>query len=317
MSIVLGNEATLYISTVSEDYTTKLRILPGFTLSQTTTEGNKPNGNKLTSTPKLLTGKFPNKLNPVKVSFTTYHKANSSTVKVYPEQLWKSLFGYLDSDTFASNKTVTPNNTNTLQDYTIFIELNGTNYKISNAVVTRAVVDFALDKITTITWELSALSYELDATIPSVDEDLTTLATFATNALNTITVDSSNKLAMINGRLSFNNSVKDLSRVKIGQITQPTGHYINGREVKGSFSCYLRNTNGTSLDVVQSILSDLTTTFDIKITTSNSTEFNIPTARLKLPKTDFKNAVTLDFELYSVGTLAGSLIDDIDITFNN
>ena len=147
-----------------------------------------------------------------------------------------------------------------------------TIYKLENACVNEATVNFEIDGISAISWsgmgrtitEVAAV----DFTAPGYT--LTTAGITSTSnmirnrltALTAIGVTPNAKtygVTLTGGSITISNNMSFLTPEVIGVVNQPLEHVTGTRSVSGSFTCYLDETTNGSIDLYQDLLGATTT----------------------------------------------------------
>lgn len=147
-----------------------------------------------------------------------------------------------------------------------------TIYKLENACVNEATVNFEIDGISAISWsgmgrtitEVAAV----DFTAPGYT--LITTGIISTSnmirnrltALTAIGVTPNAKtygVTLTGGSITISNNMSFLTPEVIGVVNQPLEHVTGTRSVSGSFTCYLDETTNGSIDLYQDLLGATTT----------------------------------------------------------
>lgn len=185
-------------------------------------------------------------------------------------------------------------------------------YKLSKAVINEATLDFDIDGIATINWSGFA-STIAQSSAPTVDynEDITATDNFIRNRLTELTIQADDtttfpgghgnvtgrySLTLTGGSVTITNNVSYITPETLGTVNTPIGHVTGGRNVSGSFTCYLshdtaNSNNGTSTD----FFADMTASGALdKITNSFTTTFLVggasgtPRLELKMDQAHFE-----------------------------
>ena len=115
---------------------------------------------------------------PVEFSFSTYISPLLDTNVTSPEEnLWIGLMGSdsLTSDSSSSEIDFADGNVQTLQNLTLWFEQtdqNEGNYRIDNAIIDSATINFSINEHATIEWRGRALAITSDNSMPAATERL-------------------------------------------------------------------------------------------------------------------------------------------------
>jgi len=221
-------------------------------------------------------------------------------------------------------------------------------YKISDAVVNSATMNFEIDGIANIEWsgfgasitELSALDLS-SATI--IDGGVDSTDNFIRNRLTTLSVTTTNQnqdgaagdeflatynLALTNGSISFENNITFLTPEEICKVNQPIGHVTGTRNISGNFTCYLNTgTNaggeGTSADLFDDLATatglqtnEFVLEFSIGGGSSPKIVFNIPQAHLEIPTHSIDDIISLDTTFHALPSGMDNT-DEATITYHS
>ena len=194
----LSRGTKFYVSTVNAGWSTsdtfRVNILNGYTFSQgvaTQEIGLKEAGNKPVRGQKI----FNTAINPADFSFSTYLRPYyaSSNHNCVEKLLWESLVGPGPIGT-----NVVPGTTKMVIDFEnsdvhellalyMYFELDSTTYRLDNAIIKTAVIDFAIDSIAKITWSGNATAI-VQTTAPTTSLAVDTGAKYIKNRLSTISL---------------------------------------------------------------------------------------------------------------------------------
>lgn len=115
---------------------------------------------------------------------------------------------------------------------------------------------------------------------------------------NTMTISSSQNVAitgtatvfqtrpysitLTGGSLTISNDMTFLTPESLGIVNQPLGHITGGRSVSGSFTCYMDEATGGSLDLYQDMLAaaatSVTTNFEVNLFVGGRASSQLPVA---------------------------------------
>jgi hypothetical protein len=270
-------------------------------VDKNTIDGTQPRGIK----------SYVQTINPVEFSFTTYIKPIIDTVVTSPEEyLWISLMG---SDTISSNSTTSTidfsnGNVQSLQNLTLWFNQPGktrASYRLDNAVIDRATINFDINNIAEITWEGRALSIIRTGTPPTSTDRSSDIGCLK-NKLSTIDLSvrtESFSLALIGGSITIDNNNVFYGRPQLGKTTTAEGHYTGNRTIKGTINIYSKTGPLYSLNLFEDLLNrmqltnyetDYTAAITINIAGTNApyVSLDIPVAVLNSGRQDFNEILS-------------------------
>ena len=242
--------------------------------------------------------------------------------------------GMSELDFDSSNKA-------TLGTANIYFSLDdgGTNpvvYKLNEAVVNEASVDFDVDGIATIAWSGFGKTLTQDSKpTRTVFEAITSTNNYIRNRLTQLAVTADDTttfpgsgsgvytLTLTGGNITISNNISFLTPETLGTVNLPIGHVTGARSVSGSFSCYLGLDSGTNTGTSTDFFNDLTSAtarnkivnaFDITfklggVSTSSSVpvyQFNFPTAHLEIPAHSVEDVISLETSFQALPSTIGS-----------
>jgi len=350
--IEIDNGTVAGSSSPALEYVWEVPVLDGFSFSQAS-ESQEIVASEAGSDPARGRLLFNTALNPVEWSFSTYIRpfktsgagtggtldGNANDIHAVEEILWAMLFG---ANTFTPGTatfsksggsafhtpvdgkfTLAASNVASFADnFNLYFAFEPSTssvekvYKLTQAVVNSATVDFDIEGIATIQWSGFAKAIVDSATTkPSRDyyEKITDTSTFIRNKLSTLALvkkyESPNVTYSINitgGSITFENNITYLTPEEIGIVNQPFANIAGTRSISGNLTCYLDTTSNKS----STLYSDLTTdtsvirnNFDMAIsvggTTGNRLLFDLPTAHLEIPNISIEDLVTLDVTFHA------------------
>jgi hypothetical protein len=249
---------------------------------------------------------------PVTFSFITYILPLVDTNVTSPEEyLWVSLMG---ADSLTSNSTSSTidfadGNVGSLPELTLWFndpDKGEGNYRLDNAIVDSARINFDINGIAEIQWSGRALTITTDYT-PPLYTDSSTADNYLKNKLSTITLSANSisyTLALTGGSIDINNNNIFYGRTQMGRTTIPVGHYTGNRRISGDLNFYLKAGTNTSVDLfdgirTNAVIDDYETIWDADITiniagiTAPNIQLNIPSAILGIPQENFGEVITL------------------------
>jgi hypothetical protein len=206
-------------------------------------------------------------ISPVNFTFTTYVLPTVDTNVTSPEEyLWASLMGVDNFTSTPTQSTIDFANGNVaeLQNLTLWFDQPTQpegNYRIDNAIVDSATINFDINGIAEIQWSGRALNLVED-NIPPTATDRTRLTNYIKNRPSTIALNMNSvdyTLALTGGTIRIDNSVRFYGRTIIGKTTVPVGHYTGDRRVSGDLKFYMRSGTSESVDLFNTILTNAST----------------------------------------------------------
>jgi hypothetical protein len=247
---------------------------------------------------------------PVEFNLTTYVlplvDSNSPGYVTSPEEyLWVSLLG---ADSLTSNSTSSTidfedGNVGTLQNLTLWFnqtdKFDG-NYRLENAVIDSATINFDINGIAEVQWKGSALDIT-SVTLPPAATDRTLETGYIKNRVSPIslTMDTvSYNLALTGGNIRFDNKNSYYGRTRLGETTVTTGHFTGNREVSGSIELYVKADTDSSVGLFDAIKDNIENnnyeathlaniTIDLGGATAPNLQLNIPQAILNMGNQSF------------------------------
>lgn len=321
MSVILKRDYNLYISkapNASADSTNTVQLLVRDFSFNTSSNTNNISRETLDADEERTVTPYVSTVSPVSFSFSTYILPLVDTNVTSPEEyLWTSLMG---SDTIAGSPNSTPTsstidfsegNVGSLHELTLwFVNPNNPdlNYRIDNAIIDSASINFDINQIAYIEWQGRALTSIRDSSPPSGAIDRTTADSCVKNRLSTITVQlggtTSYTVALTGGSINFTNNNQFYGRTRLGKTTIPTGHYTGDRIISGDLNFYLKQGTNLTSDLYEVIRDNIDIdnyessyyadiTINIGGTTAPYVQVNVPRAVLELPRINFEEALTM------------------------
>lgn len=253
--------------------------------------------NTLDSTQERTIDPYIAVLSPVNFSFTTYILPVVDTNVTSPEEyLWVSLMG---ADSLTSNSTSSTidfsnGNVGTLRNLTLWFDQPShpdASYRIDNAIVDSATINFDINGISEIQWRGRALDVVVDGTPPPYT-DRTTVTNYLKNKFSTISLNMNSvnyNLALTGGQITIENNNTFYGRNRIGKTTVPVGHYTGNRTITGVLNFYLKTGTDASADLFNELLTnvdndDYESTYASNITV-NIAGITAPYVSITLPQT--------------------------------
>lgn len=253
-------------------------------------------------------------ITPVNFTFTTYVLSVVDTNVTSPEEyLWISLMGLDTTTSSPTQSTIDFANGNVaeLPNLTIWFDQPNQsegNYRLDNAVVDSAIINFDINGIAQVEWSGRALSITEDNT-PPTSTDRTGLTNYIKNRPSTIALSMNAvnyTLALTGGSIRIDNQVQYYGRTKLGETTLPVGHYTGKRKVSGDLEFYMRSGTNESVDLFNTInINAATTAYESTylasltinvggLTHNPRLTISIPQALLSLGRQDFKELITVN-----------------------
>ena len=264
--------------------------------------------------------------------------ATSATIKKIPITTSSTA---LDFDFSGSNKT-------SLGTFDLFFVLGGnqistanflndgdtTIYQIAECSVNEVTMNFEIDGIATFSWSgMGKTITEVD----SFDARGASLTGFKNgsnlitnnlirNRLTALTAQSTTPtsttytLAITGGSITITNNMTFLTPETLGVVNQPLGHITGTRSVTGSFTAYLDEANGGSVDLYKNLVdgtSFVTNSFDLKFfvggKNSNGTHpvgpgilFDMGQCHLEVPSINNDDVIAVEVNFTALpSTIAG------------
>ena len=209
-------------------------------------------------------------------------------------------------------------------------------YKLNEAVVNEASVDFDVDGIATIAWSGFGKTLTQDSKpTRTVFEAITSTNNYIRNRLTQLAVTAADTttfpgsgsgvytLTLTGGNITISNNISFLTPETLGTVNLPIGHVTGARSVSGSFTCYLGLDSSTNTGTSTDFFNDLTSAaardkivnaFDLTfklggVSTSSSVpvyQFNFPTAHLEIPAHSVEDVISLETTFQALPSTIGS-----------
>lgn len=202
-----------------------------------------------------------------------------------------------------------------------------TIYRIADAVVNEVSMGFEIDAITSISWSgMGSTITELghfngtDAGIAGT----TSNSNFIRNRLTALYLEgvipttTIYNITLTGGSINISNGITYLTPELLGVVNKPIGHVTGTRSVSGSFTCYMDEVTGGSIDLFQ----DLAQKGDSTITNQFKMDFyiggganDVPIApgiqidmnqvHLEIPNINFDDVVTCEVNFHALPSTVG------------
>lgn len=208
-------------------------------------------------------------------------------------------------------------------------------YKLTEAVVNEASVDFDVDGIATIAWSGFGKTLAEDSKpTRTVFEAINSTNNYIRNRLTQLSITAGDTttfpgsgsgvytLTLTGGNITISNNISFLTPETLGTVNLPIGHVTGARSVSGSFNCYLGLDSGTNTGTSTDFFNDLTSAaartkisnaFDVTfklggVGTSSSVpvyQFNFPTAHLEIPAHSVEDVISLETAFQALPSTIG------------
>jgi len=321
-------------------------VLDGFSFSQAinTTEVTVSEAGSTSRRAQLI---FNDSLAPVEWSFSTYIRPfvsagtgagaadDATEVHSVEEALWAMFMGAnaYNSTTKVLNRSGSAINTpagalstfsfaqsniSAMSDawniYFSFEEVGNTQvYRLNQAVVNSATIDFDIEGIATIQWSGFAQAIEdVTTNTPTRDiyEKISDTSVYIRNRISTVSLvrtdvspDLTYNIVITGGSISFENNISYLTPEELGIVNQPIANVTGTRSIRGTLNCYLDPAATKSGALFANLVADTTTVrnvFDMAINIGGETAstprltLDIPTAHVEIPSIGIEDLLTLE-----------------------
>jgi len=339
MSYILNRNVECYISNsdtapFNAANTDQILILDGF---QVEPSNNTTIVNRKTIDPSENRGLtvFSESDNPVDFQFSTHFYAGKPTsqVEINTRKAFQGLAGYTGSYTEYTTRAevlFTSSDIARLLNTTIWFTFPNLTYRVDNAVFTRATIDIALDRISTIDWKGSGtgLTTFQSYNPPTASTDTTPYKSCILNKFTEITLSIgsiSYTVNLIGGSIDIENDVSFIKRDILGEYSIISDHYTGDRSITGTLDFYLKAIGAvtdtadlfdflyTNKNYLEDNLADIT----ISIGGSGVTprvDILMPSVYLELPNLDFDQVVSTTIPFTALESSPGEA-DEITIKY--
>jgi len=202
---------------------------------------------------------------------------------------------------------------------------NTTIYRIENACVNEATLNFDVEGIATISWsgmgsrlsELAtydasaALQIGLASTSNMIRNRLTSAALVG---ISPTQVAKTYNISLTGGSITISNNMTFLTPETLGVVNVPLGHVTGSRSVSGSLTCYADEATNGSLDLYEDLLlatTAVTNRFQLQLnvggTVAPTVQFDLGNCHLEVPT--INNDDVIAFEVNFTGlpsTISGA-----------
>ena len=201
-------------------------------------------------------------------------------------------------------------------------------YRLKDAVVSSASIDFDIDGIATITWSGFASMITDMASLPSsittdIREAVDSTGNFIRNRLTQLSVTAADTttfpglntsgnegkydLVLTGGNITMENNITYLTPETLGVVNQPLGHVTGTRSVSGNFTCYLNNAAGGSADLFEDLIeatSVITNSFDVDFliggTAAPKVLIELPRCHFEVPSHSIDDIISLETNFHAL-----------------
>jgi hypothetical protein len=222
-----------------------------------------------------------------------------------------------------------------LGTFDLFFEMGGaaggsgvtgpTYYRLKNAVVNSASIDFDIDGIATITWSGFASIIQDLASLPStitteITEATTGTSNFIRNRLTQLSVTNTSdtstfpgasggayNVVLTGGNVTMENNITYLTPETLGIVNQPLGHVTGTRNVSGNFTCYLNREAGGSADLFEDLIeatdkinNGFNTVFKIGGTSAPKLQIDLPNCHFEVPSHSIDDIISLETSFHAL-----------------
>jgi|SaaInlStandDraft_2_1057019.scaffolds.fasta_scaffold01022_9 hypothetical protein len=199
-------------------------------------------------------------------------------------------------------------------------------YKIAEACINEASIDFDIDGIAQINWsgmggqltdEVSAAPYNAayDSASDLVYEGVLGTNNYIRNKLTTLALTGLNSnpsldsynVVLTGGNITLSNNITYLTPETIGSVNQPLGHVTGTRTVGGNFTAYLDDEALSTAELFTDIAETLTTittefnaVFSIGGSASPKVEIALAKCHLEIPTFSIEDVISVDVNFHGL-----------------
>lgn len=215
------------------------------------------------------------------------------------------------------------------RDYTITDGGSTTIYKITDAVVNEAGINFDIDGISMISWSgmgsnLTELGYFYGTL--AVSNGSTSTNNFIRNRLTALTAVSSSTtgsvtyaITLTGGSITITNNITYLTPEIMGIVNRPIGHVTGTRSVTGTFTAYLDELSNSTADLFQNLAEKYNTVVqnvfaldfyvggftNTDVVTAPGIQFTFDQAHLEVPKVNFDDVISTEVNFHALPSTVG------------
>jgi hypothetical protein len=207
-------------------------------------------------------------------------------------------------------------------------------YRVGDGVINEVSITFDIDGISTLSWsgmgstitELGAFhgndagSFGISSNSNFIRNRLTALT-----ASGTLPNTSAYTLTLTGGSITINNNISYLTPEVLGVVNKPIGHVTGTRTISGTFSCYMDEITGGSIDLFQDLAQEsdsiITNSFSLDfyvgggaadVPTAPGVQFSFPTAHLEIPTINFDDVISTEVTFHALPSTIGGT-NEIDV----
>jgi len=220
-------------------------------------------------------------------------------------------------------------------------------YKLQDAVLNEATIDFDIDGIATIQWSGFATLIEdvsgnpeskgfinnsTSKVTPTVTEGVKATNNFIQNRLSTVALtngtdtnsnyEDSYTITLTGGSVTFTNNIEYVTPSTMGVVNQPLGHFTGARGVSGTLNCYLDGGSNRSKDLFEDLAEaatlDAVNFFNLTVKMGGASapkmEINLPAAHLEIPVHAVDEVIGMEINFHGLPSSgsAAALVQSID-----
>jgi len=226
----------------------------------------------------------------------------------------------------AMNVDFANSNVHELPKFYLYINTGSSIYRMTEAIVNQAEIDFSIDGIGMIAWTGQASFYDVVAAGLAPDPTaggtdflaVPSSAGFLKNKLSTITMsggpaDGTYLLGLTSATVSVDNGTTFLTPEELGEVNKPIGHFTGTRAISASFACYLDTDTNKSLTLLSDMLADVnsatpdvTNSFAIQLNMGGVAvpyvSFEMPRAHIVIPQIESEDVISVSIDATALGT---------------
>lgn len=217
-------------------------------------------------------------------------------------------------------------------------------YKVTDAVVNEASIDFDIDDIAMVNWSgFGGQLVDQGTTLPFdaaylaaadlIYEGVSSTNNFIRNKLTTLALSTSGSdnpynatydIVLTGGTVTLSNNISYLTPETLGSVNVPLGHVTGTRSVSGNFTAYLNlDTVGAdrTAELFEDISEDLTTvtnsfnaTFSVGGASAPKVTIAVPQAHLEIPQISPDDVYSVEVNFHGLpSTIDGT--DEVAVTY--
>lgn len=213
-------------------------------------------------------------------------------------------------------------------------ESDTTIYRIKDAVVNEASMSFDVDGISKVSWsglggQITELGffYGTGAITTGVSNGnfiankLTSMSLTRNTTISGVSTDY--VMSLTSGSITFSNGISYLTPEVLGKVNKPIGHVAGTRNINGSFTVYMDEVTGGSVDLLQHLLelapNTITSSFAINFYIGGGAndalkgpgvQIKIPTAHLEIPTIEMEDVLSVAVNFHALPSTVGG-VDEV------